>query len=293
MGGRPFYQRPWFLATAAVVALAGGIWSGVGAPTPWKLVSDLVTDDVAAYNTMIVLDASGGMRDRFGRDGTKFDAAAEAVEEFVSPFENQGFGLRTFGGSCERPGTRHVDLGAKHNDDVSDAVKEIEPRGNANLSTTLTAAIDDLSREDRVPAGSPKQIVVFTGSGDACGRDTADDLRSQMKLIGVTTVFKIVAVKPSARATRTLRRLKRRLGDAAELQIATTESDLTEAIETTQDQTQTLETQTTTTETQTTTTETQTTTTDTPPPPPPTTDTTPQPEPEPDPDPGPEPDPGG
>ena len=232
MGSTPFYQRPRFLAIAAVVGLAGGILSLSGAPSPWKVVGDITSDDVAAYNTMIVVDASGGMRDRFGERGTKYDAAARAVADYVRPLENQGFGLRTFGGSCDEAGERHVDLGAKHNDDVRDAVAGVAPQGTANLTATLTAAIDDMSRQDKVPVDSGKQILVFTGSADACGRDAASDLRRQMEQVGVSTVFKIVAVRPSARSARNLRRLERRLGDAAEIEIADTPSSLDEAVDT-------------------------------------------------------------
>jgi hypothetical protein len=248
MGRTPFYQRPRFLAVAAVVALGGGILSLTGAPSPWKVVSDLLSDDVAAYNTMIVVDASGGMRERFG-NGTKYDAATEAVEDYVRPLESQGFGLRTFGGACDEVGERRVDVAADHNDDVTKAVKDVDPGGKANLSTTLTAAIDDLSRKDKVPGDSGKQILVFTGSADTCGQNTAADLRRQMKQVGVSTVFKIVAVKPSAKSAQKLRTLKRRLGDAAELEIATTQDDLDEAVDTVQREATTTPAETTTAET--------------------------------------------
>lgn len=274
MGGKPFYQRPWFLATAAVVALAGGTLTLVGGLS--GTIGDLLADDVANYNTMIVLDASGRMRERFGEDGTKYDAAARAVKDYVAPFENQGFGLRTLGGRCPGPGRRRVDIGARHNDDVRDAVDEVNPRGEVNLTQTLLAATDDLADTERVPPGNEKLIVVFTGSGDTCGREATDTLRDQLRQKGVRTVLRIVAVDPTRRSLRKLRTFEKRLGRTADLQVADTRADLDRAVEDAQADTESLTTATTT-DTPTTTTP-ETTTTGEPPPPPPT-ETTEQPEP--------------
>ena len=230
MGGKPFYQRSWFLATAAGDTSAGGVLTLAGAAG--NAIDNLLGDEVANFNTMIVLDASGKMRERWGESGTKFDAAARAVEDFVGPMENYGFGLRTLGGRCPGPGERRVEIGAKHNDDVLDAVDETQPRGEANLTQTLVAATDDLADPDRVPSPDKARIVVFTGSADTCGRD--DDLsalRENLRQLGVRTVLKIVAVEPTAKSTRQLRRLESRLGkQAVQVEVADSQVQLGDAV---------------------------------------------------------------
>ena len=277
MGRRPFYQRPWFLATAAVVALAAGVLTLAGGLS--GTLGDLLADEVADYNTMIVLDASGRMRERFGEGRTKYDAAARAVKDYVAPFENQGFGLRTIGGRCPGPGERRVDIAADHGDDVRKAVDEVEPRGEVNLTQTLIAATDDLADGDRVPPGNEKLIVVFTGSGDTCGRGDTATLREQLRQKGVRTILRIVAVDPTRRSVEKLRAMKARLGSAAELQVADTTAELDRAVDDAQVSTESLTTATTPEPPATTTTVTPETTTTTEPPPPPT-ETPPPPPPE-------------
>src|SRR5215207_6715067 len=84
----PFYRRGWFVGTVAVVGLVSGIWALVGAPTPWKLIDDLLHPDLPSSNTEIVLDASAGMRDPFEGDLTRVDAAGDAVGDFAGPYQN-------------------------------------------------------------------------------------------------------------------------------------------------------------------------------------------------------------
>lgn len=201
----PFYKSGWFVGTAAVVGLVGTVWALVGAPTPWKLIDELLNPGLPANNTEIVLDASAGMRDPFKGDQDRFDAAVSAVEDFVAPFENEGLALRTFGGECEDE--LLVDFGEDHADAVRDAADEQQPGGASNLANAVIAAMDDFTA-DEFPSDSNNRVVVFAGTVDDCTPDFADAIGRQAEHTGVQAVFQLVGVKASPEGKDELRALE-------------------------------------------------------------------------------------
>ena len=220
----PFYESRRFQAVVAVVALLGAIWALTGAPTPWKIVDDLVTNDLPATNTLLVLDASAGMERSFANSTTRFDAAARAVENFTVPLENEGLALRTFGGACDKRNDLVVDFGAEHGDDVRDAIADQRPRGHSNLVNAVRAAIDDFADDERFPQGGEKRIVIFTGTVDDCDGATSA-IRDDLRHSGVKAVFKVVGIKLKKKDRRRLRAFKRGLGRTADIAFVNKPSD--------------------------------------------------------------------
>lgn len=228
-GGTPFYERRWFLGLAAVVGLVGAVAALVGPPKLWDVVADRFSSELPAYNTEIVLDASAGMGMPFGASRTKLDAAADAVAEFVAPFKNEGFALRSFGGRCKGEGEAGrllVDFGEDHGDDVRVAAAEQRPNGKSNLADAVIAAVDDFSDEDRFPdPDSPRRVVVFTGTVDECRPDAADAIRREVRHKGVNAVFRFVGVKVSTPDRERLLGFKEDLGQDFDVSVAFADSD--------------------------------------------------------------------
>jgi hypothetical protein len=226
--GRPhFYERHRWKAVAAVVALLGAIWALSGAPTPWKIASDLASNELPASNTMVVLDASKGMARPFGPNTTRLDVARRAVKRFTLPIENEGLALRTFGGACSGAGRVRVPFGAHHGDEVRDASAQEQPHGRSNLVNAVRAAIDDFADSDDFPERGPRRIVVFTGSVDECaGQDAARDIRADLEHSGVDATFRFVALKLGTESRRRLIKFDKALGRRSGLAFMETESDL-------------------------------------------------------------------
>ena len=223
-GSPPFYERRRFQAVVAVVALLGAIWALTGAPTPWKIADDLITNELPATNTLLVLDASAGMARPFANSTTRFDAAARAVASFTVPLENEGLALRTFGGACDKRKDLVVDFGVEHGDDVREAIADQRPRGHSNLVNAVRAAIDDFADDKRFPQGDAKRIVIFTGTVDDCDGATSA-IRDDLNHSGVKAVFKVVGIKVKKKDRRRLLAFKRGLGRTAEIAFVSKPSD--------------------------------------------------------------------
>jgi hypothetical protein len=231
VGGRPpFWERRRFQGAAALVGLVGAVWALVGAPKPWDVVADLFSSELPSSNTQIVLDASAAMSAPFG-DGTKLDAAAEAIGDYVVPLSNEGLALRRFGGGCEEAGELLVDFGEEHADEVQAAASAQQPEGESNLAYAVRAAIDDFASEDFPDPDGPKSVLVFTGTGeDDCVGNAPDEVRRALERSGVDAVFKFVGVKVPQSERTDLRNLRDALGERAEVEFVDTEEDLEEIV---------------------------------------------------------------
>jgi hypothetical protein len=229
----PFYESRKFQGAAAAVTLVSAVWALVGAPSPWKMVDDILSSELPSNNTEIVLDASAAMGDPFEASGTKLNAAADAAGDFAVPYENEGLALRSFGGDCGESGELLVDFGEDHGDDVRDAAVELEPGGVSNLANAVRAAIDDFADADRFPdPESPKRVVVFTGTVDDClGENASGEIRRDVERSGVDALFQLVGVKVSESDRQRLRSLKRGLGPSAEVAFANTDAELGEVVD--------------------------------------------------------------
>src|SRR5215203_1332590 len=229
----PFYQRPWFQGTGAVVALLTAVWALVGAPKPWDTIADLFSSDLPRSNAEIVFDASDRMKTPFGA-GThqsKLEAAADAVGIYGTPLSNQGLALRRVGGPCTGPGPRLVDFGANHGDEVGDVAAKQRAGGQSNLAATVIAAIDDFSDTDRFPdPDAPKQVVIFAGTTDQCQTQALQRIHDKIEEADIDADYELIGVKLSPADQRNLRHLQHALGDKnVHVHLASTAPDLEQA----------------------------------------------------------------
>ncbi len=228
----PFYERRWFQGTVAVVGLVAAIWAFSGAPKPWDVAADISATEVARSNTEIILDASAGMSESFGA-GTKLDAAAKAIREYVVPLNEEGLALRRFGGSCEDGGELLVDFGKDHSSDVADAAAEQQPEGESNLGYAVIEAIEEFTASERFQGPpSTKQIVIITGTTeDECLKGAAEEIRRKLDLSGIEATFKLVALKVSGDGRERLENFTEALGRHAEVVFPDSEEELEEVVE--------------------------------------------------------------
>lgn len=227
----PFYEHRWFQGTVAVVGLLGALWAFSGAPKPWDAATRLSAKKVAQANTQIILDASAGMAGSFG-DGTKLEAAAEAIRKYVVPLHEEGLALRRTGRSCEEGGELLVDFGPDHADDVVEAAGEQRPEGRSSLAYAVIEAIEEFTASGRFQgSSSTKQVVIITGAAeDDCLDNAPAEIRRKLDRSGIDATFKVVALKVGGPARQRLQSFTQALGEHAEVEFVETEEELDEAV---------------------------------------------------------------
>lgn len=188
----PFYESRWFKGTAAVVGLLAAIWAFFAIPKPGDALRDLTAEaKLPLSNTAIVLDRSAAMEKSFG-DGTKLEAAREAIAKYAASTVDGGLSLRETGGGCLSEEDPVVGPGANHSDDVREAVAGVEPGGTSNVIHTVRRAIDEFSSDERFHrAGSTQRIVVFMGGEDKCAEVAATEIRDALSGTEVDTTFRM------------------------------------------------------------------------------------------------------
>jgi hypothetical protein len=227
---RPFYQRPWFAGTAAVVALLVSVAALVG---PLRgVIGDLFSSELPRSNAEIVFDSSAKMEDPFG-NGTelsKFQAAADAVKRQAATVTSEGLALRRIGGTtCSGgPGEQLVGFGANHGQDVADAVSNIHPAGQTNLTSTVLAAIDDFAE---LPPNSQKRVVIFTGTADDCysAGQAHEMISNRVDETHINAEFDLVGVNASAADQRRLDEVQSAMGDNVHVTYANSKKQLEQA----------------------------------------------------------------
>ena len=227
----PYYQRPWFQGTAAVVALLTAVWAFVGAPKLWDTFADLFSSELPRVNAEIVFDASVGMNARFGAGShqKKIEAAADAVGIYGLPLSNEGLALRRVGGRCRHPGPQLVDFGANHGDDVANVAAEQRAGGKSNLAATVIAAIDDFAD---FPPKAPKQLVIFAGTADDCQTGAIRVIHDRIEESHINADFQLIGVKLSQADQEYLRQLQQALGGKnVHVHFASTTTDLEQAVD--------------------------------------------------------------
>lgn len=228
----PFYEQRWFQGTVAVVGLAGAIWAFSGAPKPWDVAADLSATEVARANTQIILDASAGMADPFG-EGTKLDAAAQAIREYVVPLDEEGLALRRTGRTCEEGGELLVDFGKDHADDVAEEAAGQRAEGESSLAYAVIEAISEFTASESFEGpASTRQVVIIAGAAeDECLENAPDEIRRKLESSGIDATFRLVALRPSDKARERLRVFEAALGEHAEVEFVETEEELEEVVQ--------------------------------------------------------------
>lgn len=228
---KPFYERPLFAGTVALVGLIGAIW--VLSAKVFDTAAQITASETVFANTQIILDTSEGMGEQFG-DGTKLDAAVEAVEKYVVPLEGEGLALRRTGLTCDEGSKQLVDFGTGHADDVVDEAREQRAEGRSTLAYAVIETIAEFtaSGDFREPA-STRQIVIITGGvGDeeCLGSEAGAEIRRRLEDSGIDATFKLVALSPTPNANERLEDFEQALGGEAEFAVVETPRELEAAV---------------------------------------------------------------
>jgi von Willebrand factor type A domain len=135
-------------------------------------------------NVELILDISRKMKEDFGNTN-RFNAAIEALDEYVEPLDTVNLALWTSGGGCEDKGTDElVPFRQDNSDRIRAALGELEPGGRANLGDSIVRGAGAFSDVDRFPAEVQKSIFIFTAGKDTCGGDYIGELESRLGAIG-------------------------------------------------------------------------------------------------------------
>jgi hypothetical protein len=216
-------------------------WARLGSPLVLAVAAPLIVagiiavvrtftapDDPVRVNIELILDVSGQMRERFG-DSTRFDAAISELIDFVEPRDADNLALWASGGSCGKEGARElVPLGQENSDEIEDALRDLEPRGPANLADAVVGASGAFSDPTRFPAEVQKKLVLVTAGTDTCDPDYIEAIGERLAEVGSELNLKLhfFTLEVPKRLERDLRALQRRLPEQVEVQFAETPAQL-------------------------------------------------------------------
>ncbi|HEU5141680.1 MAG TPA: vWA domain-containing protein [Solirubrobacterales bacterium] len=209
-----FYERRFFQGATAVVALAAAVLALVG---PLRdIADDLFPKTEPVSWVQVVLDTSSAMEGEFDGE-TRLDAAAEAVGKAVKELRNQGLGLRRTAGSCDGESEQLVDLGAGHNDDVTEMAQRQTPGGKASIVDAVVGALGEFEREP-IAAGSPqsRRLLVLTAGISQCSeQDLGEEMIEALELADISEASKleVFALGASEQEREELRRFEAVLKD--------------------------------------------------------------------------------
>lgn len=190
-------------------------------------------DEPVQVNIGLVVDVSGQMRKEFG-GSTRFDAAIAELLDFVEPRDSDNLALWTSGGSCGEEGVREVvPLGQENSDEIQDALRDLEPRGPANLADGIVRATGAFSDPSRFPAGVEKRVVLVTAGTDACDAGYVEAIEERLAEVGAELNLKLhfFTLQVPEGLQRQLRALQRRLPEQVEVQFADTPAELDEDLD--------------------------------------------------------------
>lgn len=227
----PFYERRSFQGAVAVVGLLTAVWALVGAPKPWSVAHDLTVTKVPLSNTEIVLDTSGAMAKPFG-DGTKLEAATDAIAKFAASSSSSGLALRQTGGGCYDDGDVLVGFGAEHGDDVRNVAAGVHAGGVSNVINTVRGAIDEFTSERFRSPSSTRRVVVFMGGEDSCVEAAGNEISDALDGLGVDTTFRMYALGLSDRELKSMSHFKAEVADYAKVEVlpVASKGDLEKAV---------------------------------------------------------------
>jgi hypothetical protein len=196
--GAPFYERRGFQGTVAVVGLLTAIWGLSGVPSPWSLLGDLFSTDVARSNTEIVLDSSAAMAESFTKGETKLEAAVDALQA-AGGRNDEGLGLRQTNPGCEFEEEPLVDVGTDHVEQVVSAAEQLHPEGKSNIIGAVLAALGEFrANPDFNRPGSVRRVLVYTAGQDDCfSGDVSERIRAELEGADVSASFTLIALNAS------------------------------------------------------------------------------------------------
>lgn len=139
---------------------------------------------VSNQNTEIVLDASKRMGEPFG-DGTRLDAAEQALSKWVRHREKDNLALRAYGGACDANSNLALGFDTDQAADIVETAASLTAAGEANLANAVIEATGDFNDARRFPAHVGRRVVVFTAGLDTCVEDAARDIQDRLAELGV------------------------------------------------------------------------------------------------------------
>lgn len=174
-------EKKWYKNITAILALIGAvvaIVSGMIAITQW----DPFKPPKVQHNIEIVLDSSVNFSGEFNGK-TKIEAAKAAMKDVLGGrYVINNLALRMFGGQCyDESSTRlAVKFGLHNEENVKKVLDRMTLEGQATLIMAITKAIEDFGDVEQF-GDVTKQIIIITGSTDACYTDAADIIRKNLE----------------------------------------------------------------------------------------------------------------
>jgi Mg-chelatase subunit ChlD len=147
---------------------AAGAGAGGGRADARRAARAAPPRDARVLNNIILcLDVSGSMSSPFGRQGTRFEAAAEAARAFCAFRKGDAFGLTIFGSEYIHwvPPTRELSA-------IASATRYVRPNnmpgwmGGTMIANALRGCLDQLRR---IPEGDRAVILISDGGSSDFG----------------------------------------------------------------------------------------------------------------------------
>lgn len=186
-------------ATTLMILSALALWA------PTSATAESVVRD--GNQLMLVMDASGSMREPAADGEPKIDAAKKALGSLIDGLpDDQQVGLRVYGGKVKggSSGTactdseRLVGLGTDNRDQLRDAVADYTPFGATPIGYALQQAGKDLGPEGR------RSIVLVSDGEPTCSPDPCE-VAEQLSKNGIELTIDVVGFDVSSKARETLR----------------------------------------------------------------------------------------
>jgi hypothetical protein len=165
-------------------------------------------------------------------DGTKLEAATDAIAKFAASSSSSGLALRQTGGGCYDDGDVLVGFGAEHGDDVREVAAGVHAGGVSNVINTVRGAIDEFTSERFRNPSSTRRVVVFMGGEDNCVEAAGNEISDALDGLGVDTTFRMYALGLSDREMKSMSHFKAEVADYAKVEVlpVASKEDLEKAV---------------------------------------------------------------
>lgn len=200
-------------AGIAAAALAGALVGSAALAPAAHAVSDRAptslasADDSDTGRMMLVLDASGSMKEKAGDGSTKIEAAREALGSVVDKLsDSQDVGMRVFGatvfsrddkGACTDT-QKVVAPGTDNRDALRAAISAYKPYGETPIGTALLEAARDLGDEGR------RSIVLVSDGESTCDPDPCK-VAARLSKQGIDLTVDVVGLSVDTKTRKQLR----------------------------------------------------------------------------------------
>lgn len=169
--------------------------------------------------TEIVIDRSRSMMDKFENGTTKWDAALNAVKEFlyVHDASNSMLSLRQFGGSCNFENLENTKLlvgfEKLNSAKILSALDSVQISGKSNLLRAFTEAIGDFDNIKSTESSNDiKRMIIITGNSDECNPRVAQLINDRLNVRNIRLIIRVVGMSLSSKRMQELSTITKVLG---------------------------------------------------------------------------------